>query len=57
MALGARVGQVLRAVMREALWLALAGLTLGFGMSLWVGRLVGSLLYGVTSSDPVTMTG
>jgi len=56
MALGARVEQVLRAVMREALWLALAGLTLGLGMSLWLGRLVGSLLYGVTSSDPITMT-
>jgi ABC-type antimicrobial peptide transport system permease subunit len=26
-------------------------------MSLWLGRLVGSLLYGVTSGDPITMTG
>jgi ABC-type antimicrobial peptide transport system permease subunit len=43
--------------MREALWLAVAGLTLGLGLSVWLGRLVGSLLYGVSSGDPITMTG
>jgi ABC-type antimicrobial peptide transport system permease subunit len=57
MALGARAEQVLTAVVREALWLALAGLTLGIGASFWLARFVGSLLYGLKSSDPLTMAG
>ena len=38
MALGAQAGQVLRMVLREASWMALAGVTLGLGCALWLAR-------------------
>ena len=43
MALGARVGQVLAGVLREALWLALAGVTVGVGISLWLARFISAM--------------
>jgi predicted permease len=57
MALGARVEQVLAGVLREALWLALAGVTLGIGASFWVARFIGTMLYGLKVTDPITAGG
>ncbi len=57
MALGARAGQVLTGVLREALWMALAGAACGIGLSLWLGRLAATMLYGLKPTDPVTMGG
>jgi putative ABC transport system permease protein len=56
MALGAdRVG-ILRMVLGQALGLAGAGITLGLGASLMLTRLLGSLLYHVSVTDPLTFT-
>jgi putative ABC transport system permease protein len=54
MALGADSALILRMVVGRALFLAAAGLGLGLGVSLVLTRLVHSLLYGVTATDPVT---
>ena len=57
MALGASGNQVLRMVLREALWMTTIGLTLGLGGALALGRIIASLLYGLKPWDPVTLTG
>ncbi len=54
MALGASASQVRRSVLRQAMTLALVGIALGTLGSWVAARLMGSLLYGVTSSDPAT---
>ncbi|HVN05993.1 MAG TPA: ABC transporter permease [Bryobacteraceae bacterium] len=53
MALGARPGQVLEAVLREGLYLVLGGLAIGAAASWAVMRGLASLLYSVSPSDPV----
>ena len=55
MALGARHTQVLWMILRQALLLALAGISIGVPLALWAGRLIASQLYGLTSRDPVTL--
>jgi predicted permease len=54
MALGASQSVVLRQVMRQALTLVAIGLALGLLAAGGVSRLVSTLLYGVTATDPVT---
>jgi predicted permease len=53
-ALGARSARVLRAVLREGIALALVGTALGLGGAWLLSRVVESLLYGVTTRDPLT---
>jgi predicted permease len=53
-ALGARGGRVMRAVMREGLALALIGTAVGLGGAWALARVMESLLYGVTTRDPLT---
>jgi len=55
MALGARYSQVLWMVLRQALALAVAGVAVGVPLALWSSRYIGSLLYGLTPRDPVTI--
>ena len=57
MALGAVPGDVIWLVMREVLVLVGSGLVLGLVASWGLSRFVGSQLYGVTGSDPVTIAG
>jgi predicted permease len=57
MALGARTGQVIRMVLREAWWMAVAGVVLGVTVALWLARFVGSMLYGLNAADPLTLAG
>jgi ABC-type antimicrobial peptide transport system permease subunit len=57
MALGAVAGDVIWLVMREVLVLVGSGLALGLVASWGLGRFVGSQLYGVTGSDPLTIAG
>jgi len=57
MALGACAGQVLTMVLREVSWMALAGVVLGVGAAVGLGRLVSSMLYGLKASDPPTLVG
>ena len=54
MALGETGGQVLGRVVARTMTLAVLGVAIGAGGSLVVSRLIGSLLYGVGSGDPLT---
>jgi putative ABC transport system permease protein len=53
-ALGAAPAQVQRLVVARALWLVLFGIGLGVLGAMTLTRFMGSLLYGVTATDPVT---
>ncbi len=54
MALGARYGNVLALVLRQGLSLAGCGVIAGILCALGLTRLLSSLLYGVTPTDPLT---
>ncbi len=53
-ALGAGSGDVLRAVVGDALRLVAVGVAAGSALSFVLGRLLSSLLFGVSGLDPVT---
>ena len=54
MALGARRGNVLVMVIRQAIVLAVAGVVLGLAASYALGSLMSGLLFGVRATDPLT---
>jgi len=56
MALGANPGRVCRMVMGEVALLISIGLTVGLGAALATTRIVASFLYGLTPSDPLTLS-
>jgi len=56
MALGAPAGSVLRLVVGQGLKLVSAGVLLGLLCSLLLTRLMSSLLFGVSPTDPLTLT-
>jgi putative ABC transport system permease protein len=55
MALGAHMGDVLRMVVGRAVALAAAGLVIGIGVALALGRVIRQQLFGVPLVDPVTL--
>jgi putative ABC transport system permease protein len=55
MALGARQSDVSRSVLKEAMVLALSGVTLGFLLFLGLRKSLASFLYGVNSTDPAAL--
>jgi putative ABC transport system permease protein len=57
MALGARPADVQRLVMRQGIYLVGAGLAIGIGAALAAGRLVESMLVGMSPTDPLTFLG
>jgi len=57
MALGAHRRDVMAMVLREALRLTAIGVVIGLALAPAVGRAVSSMLYGVNSTDPLTILG
>jgi ABC-type antimicrobial peptide transport system permease subunit len=57
MALGARAGDVVGLVLREAALLLLVGIALGLPLALGLARMVQSQLFGIHFADPLTLTG
>jgi ABC-type antimicrobial peptide transport system permease subunit len=57
MALGAQPGGVLRSVVGRGIALAAVGAAIGTAASFGVTRLLGSMLYDVKPSDPLTLAG
>jgi predicted permease len=56
-ALGAERLNVLLMVLREASWLAIAGVVLGVASAIWLGRYIKTMLFGVEFADPITIGG
>jgi putative ABC transport system permease protein len=56
MALGARSAQILRLVIVNGLKLALSGVLIGIVVGFVLTRFMGSLLFGISSADPLTYT-
>jgi predicted permease len=54
-ALGARRGQVIGMVMREAAWMVLIGMVAGAGLALLAGRAAATLLFELTPYDVPTL--
>jgi predicted lysophospholipase L1 biosynthesis ABC-type transport system permease subunit len=53
MALGARSREIIWLILRETLWLVLAGVASGIPLAVWLSRYTESLLFGVAPADPV----
>ncbi len=54
MALGAQPGAVMRLVLGQGMLLVSIGVAVGLALSFGLTRIMASLLYGVTATDPVT---
>jgi ABC-type antimicrobial peptide transport system permease subunit len=54
MALGAQRGDVVQMVLRQGVWMALAGVGIGAVTALALTQLMRGLLFGVTAHDPLT---
>jgi putative ABC transport system permease protein len=55
MALGAQMGDVLRLIVLQGMRPAFVGMGIGVAAALALGRGLSSLVYGVTSTDPMTL--
>ena len=57
MALGARRADVLQMTVRQGLKLVGAGMILGLGAAFLLTRVMATLLYGISATDPITFIG
>ena len=55
-ALGARCRSIIGMILRETVWLIIAGLLLGGALAYFASRLIANRLYGVAPHDPLTLT-
>ena len=55
--LGARAIEVMRMILRQSLTIVSIGLAIGIVMSLVATRAIGTFLYGVGPTDPLTIIG
>ena len=55
MALGASPSGVVRMMLSRLGWMIAAGVAMGTMISVWAGKFIGSLLYGLESRDPLTL--
>jgi ABC-type antimicrobial peptide transport system permease subunit len=55
MGLGASRTGVLGLILKEGMSLVLVGVLIGFAAALVVGRLLGSMLYGIGAGDPISV--
>jgi len=55
MALGAELQDLLRMVLRQGMAPIIVGLVAGVVGAIVAGRLIGSLLFGVSANDPLTL--
>lgn len=57
MALGAGQSSVLGLILKQGMSLVLTGVTIGLVAAMFAGRLLSRMLYGVSSSDPLSVAG
>jgi putative ABC transport system permease protein len=57
MALGAQASDVLRLIVQQGMIVAFTGIVIGLAASLALTRLLGTLLFDVSPTDPLTFTG
>jgi len=57
MALGAEARDVVKLIVKQGMGLALIGAVVGMALAVAMTRLIASLLYGVTATDPATFAG
>jgi putative ABC transport system permease protein len=57
MALGAQPGDIMKLVLRQGVMLLFVGGVVGLAAAFVLTRLMASLLYGVSATDPVTFVG
>jgi putative ABC transport system permease protein len=57
MALGAAAGDVLRLVIGQGMWTTAIGVAIGIGGAFALTRTMQSLLFGVSTTDPMTLAG
>src|SRR5262249_44304055 len=57
MALGAKRGDVIRMIFGYGTQLVVAGMVIGLGGAVALTRLMASLLFGITATDPATFAG
>ena len=54
-ALGAQRSDIVRLMLRENVWVILAGIAIGLAGAIGVGRVIESLLFGVAATDPLAL--
>ncbi len=57
MALGAQKTNIMQLILGQGLWLVLPGIVLGALLAFAAGRIFASLVYGVSTGDPLTFIG